>query len=155
MGRDAAVTEVRFYHLTRSSLEAALPKMLEKTLERGQRAVVLASSTERVEALNTYLWTYAERSFLPHGSANDGHDAAQPIWLGESDERPNAAQVLFLTDGAESQRLGEYDLCAVLFDGRDDTAVVLARDQWGTMKAAGHALTYWQQDDSGRWTRKN
>jgi len=148
------MTEVRFYHLTRSSLEAALPKMLEKTLERGQRAVVLASSPERVEALNTHLWTYAERSFLPHGTAEDGHDAAQPVWLGTEDTRRNAAEVLFLTDGAESQRLGEYDLCAVLFDGRDDTAVARARDQWGGLKDAGHALTYWQQDESGRWSQK-
>lgn len=148
------MTEVRFYHLTRSSLEAALPKMLEKTLERGQRAVVLASSPERVEALNTHLWTYAERSFLPHGAAVDGHDAAQPVWLGTEDTRRNAAEVLFLTDGAESQRLGEYDLCAVLFDGRDDTAVARARDQWGGLKDAGHALTYWQQDESGRWSQK-
>ena len=148
------MTEVRFYHLTRSSLEAALPKMLEKTLERGQRAVVLASSPERVEALNTHLWTYAERSFLPHGAAEDGHDAAQPVWLGTEDTRRNAAEVLFLTDGAESQRLGEYDLCAVLFDGRDDTAVARARDQWGGLKDAGHALTYWQQDESGRWSQK-
>jgi DNA polymerase-3 subunit chi len=148
------MTEVRFYHLTRSSLEGALPKMLERTLERGQRAVVLASSAERVEALNTHLWTYAERSFLPHGSAKDGHDSAQPVWLGEADERPNGAEVLFLTDGAESRRIGEYDLCAVLFDGRDDTAVALARDQWTVLKEAGHALTYWQQDEGGRWSQK-
>jgi len=149
------MTEVRFYHLTRSSLEAALPKMLEKTLERGQRAVVLASSAERVEALNTYLWTYAERSFLPHGSAKDGYEAAQPVWLGETDERPHAAEVLFLTDGAESRRIGEYELCAILFDGRDDTALAMARDQWGILKEAGHTLTYWQQDEGGRWSQKS
>ncbi len=40
--------EIRFYHMTRTTLEAALPQMLEKTLERGQRAVVRASSPERV-----------------------------------------------------------------------------------------------------------
>ena len=44
------MTDVRFYHLTSTSLEAALPQMLEKTLERGQRAVVIAGSEERVEA---------------------------------------------------------------------------------------------------------
>ena len=45
------MTEIRFYHLQRTALEAALPPMLEKTLERGQRAVVMAGSEERVEAL--------------------------------------------------------------------------------------------------------
>ena len=66
------MTEVRFYHLTRTTLEAALPQMLERTLARGQRAVVMAGSEERVEALNAHLWTYKERSFLPHGSVKDG-----------------------------------------------------------------------------------
>ncbi len=31
-------TEVNFYHLTRSSLEDALPRLLVKTLQAGERA---------------------------------------------------------------------------------------------------------------------
>jgi len=148
------VTEVRFYHLTRSSLENALPQMLEKTLERGQRAVVLAGSPERVEALTAYLWTYNDRGFLPHGSNKDGHAEDQPIWLGDSDERPNGAQVLFLTDGADSQKVADYELCAALFDGKDPDAVAAARDQWRGLKDAGHEVTYWQQDEAGKWEKK-
>ncbi len=49
--------EISFYHLTRTTLEAALPQMLEKTPERGQRAVVRAGSAERVEAPAHHLWT--------------------------------------------------------------------------------------------------
>ena len=148
------MTEVRFYHLTRTTLEQALPQMLEKTLERGQRAMVLAGSEERVEALNAWLWTYGDRTFLPHGSAQDGHAEHQPVWLTERDECPNGAQVLFLTDAAVSERLGDYTLCALLFDGNDADAVATARAQWATLKDAGHDLTYWQQDDQGRWAQK-
>ncbi len=147
--------EIRFYHMTRTTLETALPQMLEKTLERGQRAVVRAGSEERVEALTSWLWTYDDRSFLPHGSAKDGHGEHQPVWLTDKDERPNGAQVLFLTDGAASQRLGDYELCAVLFDGNDEAAVAAARAQWSGLKEAGHEITYWQQDDEGRWEKKD
>ena len=148
------MTEVRFYHLTRSTLESALPKMLEKTLERGQRAVVLAGSAERVEALAAYLWTYADRGFLPHGSAKDGHAEDQPIWLSDIDERPNDAEVLFLTDAAVSEKVSEYTLCAALFDGNDPDALAGARDQWRVLKEAGHEVTYWQQDEAGKWEKK-
>ncbi len=148
------MTEVRFYHLTRSTLESALPKMLEKTRERDQRAVVLAGSPERVEALTSHLWTYNDRGFLPHGSAKDGHAEDQPIWLSHRDERPNGAQVLFLTDGAASALVGDYELCAVLFDGKDPDAVTASRDQWRILKDAGHEVTYWQQDQSGKWDKK-
>ncbi len=153
--------EISFYHLTRTTLEAALPQMLEKTLERGQRAVVRAGSAERVEALNGWLWTYQDRGFLPHGSAKDGHAARQPIWLTENAERPNEAQVLFLTDGAElggaesGEEVAEFERCAVLFDGNDESALSKARAQWSGLKDAGHDLTYWQQNDEGRWEKKD
>ena len=148
------MTEVRFYHLTRSTLEGALPQMLARTLERGQRAVVLAGSEERVEALTAHLWSFADRSFLPHGSPRDGRGEDQPVWLSETDERPNGAQVLFLTDRARSERLGEYELCAVLFDGKDPDALAAARDQWRAYKDAGHEVTYWQEDETGKWEKK-
>jgi DNA polymerase III subunit chi len=148
------MTEVRFYHLTRSTLESALPKMLEKTRERDQNAVVLAGSPERVEVLASYLWTYNDRGFLPHGSAKDGRAEDQPIWLSDKDECPNGAQVLFLTDGAASEKIGAYDLCAVLFDGKDPDAVAASRDQWRVLKEAGHEVTYWQQEESGKWEKK-
>ncbi|MGH6948379.1 MAG: DNA polymerase III subunit chi [Kiloniellales bacterium] len=145
------MTEVRFYHLTRTPLEVALPQMLERTLERGQRAVVQAGSPERVEALNNLLWTYNDHSFLPHGSAADGFAAEQPIWLTAEDELPNRANVLFLTDGVRSSLVEKVDLCAVLFDGGNDAAVSDARAYWRTLQGASHALTYWQQDEAGRW----
>jgi DNA polymerase-3 subunit chi len=129
--------------------------MLEKTLERGQRAVVRAGSAERVEALNGWLWTYGDRKFLPHGSAKDGHAALQPVWLTEKEERPNDAQVLFLTDGAVSERPEDFERCAVLFDGNDEAAASAARNQWSNLKDAGHDLTYWQQTDEGRWQKKD
>jgi DNA polymerase-3 subunit chi len=173
--------DISFYHLTRTTLEAALPQMLEKTLERGQRAVVRAGSAERVEALNGWLWTYKDRGFLPHGSAKDGHAALQPIWLTEKDERPNEAQVLFLTDGAElggaelggaelggaelggaelggaesGAEVAAFERCAVLFDGNDESALSAARNQWSGLKEAGHDLTYWQQNDEGRWEKRD
>jgi len=149
-----AMTEIRFYHLQTSTLEAALPPMLEKTLERGQRAIVMAGSPERVEALTSYLWTYNDRGFLPHGSARDGFAERQPIWLTEKDENPNSAQVLFLTDGATSERVADFTLCVELFDGNDEKAVAAGRERWRAYKEAGHKLTYWQQSAAGRWEQK-
>jgi DNA polymerase-3 subunit chi len=147
------MTDVRFYHLTRSRLEAVLPVMLEKTLERKQRAVVMAGSQERVEALTGHLWTWQDRGFLPHGSEKDGFAEDQPVWLTARDENPNGAQVLFLTDGATSERLAAYDVCAILFDGADEAAVAAARESWRAYKAAGHEVTYWQQGEGG-WDKQ-
>ena len=149
------MTEVRFYHLTSGTLEGALPVMLERTLARGQRAMVQAGSDERVEALVNHLWTYSEASFLPHGSARDGRESEQPVWLtAEAGPAPNDAAVLFLTDGAQSARIADFALCAVLFDGNSDEALTASREHWRRLKEEGHELTYWQQDEDGRWEQK-
>jgi DNA polymerase-3 subunit chi len=148
------VTEIRFYHLQRKTLEDALPQILEKVLERGWRAVIMAASEERVEVLNQYLWTYRDHSFLPHGSARDGDAEHQPIWLTVEDENPSAGNVLILTDGAVSERVAEFPLVCELFDGNDPDAVLVARQRWKSYKAAGHDLTYWQQTERGGWEKK-
>lgn len=148
------MAEIRFYHLTRSPLERVLPLLLEKTLEAGERAVVMAETEERIEALNALLWTYSDRRFLPHGSAKDGFPERQPIWLTTRPENPNGAKYLFLTDGAESEGFASFDRCFLLFDGRDDTAVGAARQQWKALRDSGMEISYWQQDDSGRWQNK-
>lgn len=152
---DGVMTEIRFYHLTRRPLEAVLPVMLERTVNRdGRRAVVMATSSERVEALNAHLWTYDDRGFLPHGSRTDGHADRQPVWLTDSDEIPNGAEVLFLTDGAVSTHVDAVTLVCELFDGNDPAATEAARARWKSYKDAGHALTYWQQTERGGWEQK-
>jgi DNA polymerase-3 subunit chi len=148
------MTEVGFYHLTRTPLERALPKLLERVLAGGMRAVVVAGSAERVEALNAALWTYEQLSFLPHGSAKDGLAEDQPIWLTTEDENPNGASVLVLTDGVGSAQVGQFARCLDMFDGRDVDAVAAARERWKAMKAGGHTLAYWQQNEAGSWEKK-
>ncbi|QNT69288.1 DNA polymerase III subunit chi [Defluviicoccus vanus] len=148
------MTDVAFYHLQRSPLEKVLPKLLEKTLAAGRRALVRTGSAERAEALATTLWTYDPGGWLPHGTAEDGNPADQPIWLTDSDENANGAAFLFLTDGASSDQLAQFERGFDLFDGNDPAAVAAARERWKVWKAAGHVLTYWQQSETGAWERK-
>ena len=148
------MTDIGFYHLTRTPLERALPRLLEKVVETGARAVVIASSSDRVEALNSMLWTYDQGSFLPHGSARDGDAGDQPIWLTTEDENPNGATVLVLADGAQSAAVGTYVRCLEMFDGNDPSAVTAARERWRGYATAGHGLTYWQQNARGGWEKK-
>lgn len=148
------VTDIAFYHLSRHPLEKALPRLLEKTLEVGKRAVVIAGSDDRVEMLNGLLWTYDPDSWLPHGNAKDGEAADQPVWLTTKDENPNGAQFLFLADGATSASLASFERCFDLFDGNDEAQLAAARERWKVYKDAGHALAYWQQTESG-WKKKD
>ena len=148
------MTEIGFYHLQRSPLERALPRLLETIVERGHRTVLIAGSGERVAALDTMLWTYDPGAWLPHGAAGAGNAEHQPIYLTAREENPNAADVLVMVDGVAPAFIGDFARAVDMFDGRDETAVQAARTRWRDFREAGYRLTYWQQRDGGGWERK-
>ena len=148
------MTELLFYQLQRQPLESALPGLLERSLERGWRVVVQAASEERVEALDARLWTYREDSFLPHGTARDRDAPDHPIVLTAGDDNVNGARVRFLVDGAPlPAAVQDYDRLVLMFDGNDEIALADARTRWHQAKELGLDVTYWQQDENGRWER--
>lgn len=149
------MADLRFYHLERTSLEAALPRLLERCLARGQRAVVVTATPERLEALDTHLWAYDPAGFIPHGTAADGFSADQPVWLTAAIENPNRAEVLFLCDGAGEDSLdaSAFAIVALLFDGNDPALLTHARRCWKMWRDRGHTLTYWQEGETG-WQQK-
>lgn len=148
------MTEVRFYHLTRRMPEQALPDLLLKALAAGKRVVLRTANQGECDRLNAHLWTYDEHSFLPHGAAADGHKEHQPVYLTTKAENPNGASVLMLTAPIPPDDLAGYDLVCLVFDGRSDAATAAAREFWAALKAAGHMLAYWQQNDTGSWEKK-
>ena len=147
------MSEIGFYHLTRSTLEQALPQLLGRTLAAGERAVVVCRDPARLAALDQALWECAEPNWLPHGTEADGDAELQPIWLAGDDAAPNGAGFLFLVDGASSERLDVFARVFDLFDGNDAAAVQEARVRWAAAKAGGHALSYWQQGPRG-WAKQ-
>jgi DNA polymerase-3 subunit chi len=149
------VTEILFYHLQRQPLEGVLPTLLERSLERGWRALVRALTDERLAALDDHLWTYSDESFLPHATDREPDAAEQPVVLTLAGHNPNGATVLFLVEGAPvPDDAAAYARVVLLFDGNDEEALTAAREHWKAVKAGGHDATYWQQDERGRWQRK-
>ncbi len=148
------MTEVLFSHLTESTLEDALPALLERSLDRGWRAVVQTGSEERRDSLDAHLWTWRDDSFLAHGTEHDQHAAHQPVLLTTGTANPNGAQIRFIVDGAEPPPLSAYERAVFMFDGHDSFQLEQARAHWKVMKAEGHAVTYWQQTPEKRWERK-
>ncbi len=149
------MTQFLFYHLKGQTPEQVLPALLQKSLERGWRVVVQASSEERIEALDAHLWTWRDDAFLPHGTWRDSAAAEQPILLTVNEDNPSGAVVRFLIEGASvPSNSSAYERVVLLFDGNDPDAVETARARWSEAKSAGFEVTYWQADENGRWRRQ-
>jgi DNA polymerase-3 subunit chi len=148
------MTEVLFYHLTESKLEDALPALLEKSVERGWKVVVQTGLEGRRDFLDDHLWTFRDDSFLAHGTDAAPMAEDQPVLLTATQDNPNAASVRFVVDCAEPPAVESYDRIVFMFDGYDQMQLENARAQWKRLKGEGHALTYWQQSEEGRWVKK-
>ena len=113
------MADILFYHLTESTLEDALPGLLERSVDRGWRAVVQTGTEERRDALDQHLWTFRDDSFLAHATDREAFPAEQPILLTTGKENPNQAKIRFLVDGAMPPELAGYERAVFMFDGHD------------------------------------
>ncbi len=146
--------EVGFYHLTRSRLDEALPQLLEKALERGLRAVLVARDGELLRHLDETLWTFRPDSFLAHGTAATGFAERQPIFLARELANPNGASLLVVVDGLMPPADAAFARVVDLFDGADEASLAAARDRWRAWRERGTAtLVYWQQRAEGGWAK--
>ena len=147
---------VDFYHLQKQILDDVLPKLLEKAYSTGKNIKVKVGTEQRVDFLNSLLWTYNEESFLPHGSKKDANAELQPIWLSDDEQNPNRAEFLFLVDGATETPdvLETFERVFNIFDGNSNEALNKAREFWKQLKSANAELHYWQQSNDGRWSEK-
>ena len=143
------MAEYWFYHLEASPVEAVLPNLLEKTLQRGWRALVKLPK-EAVAEMDDHLWTYKDQSFLPHGRDDEPMTAYQPVVLSSEAKSADGFQAVFLLEGEEVADMSAAERCLVMINGRSDDAVARARTQWKLLKDAGENISYWQQVRGGR-----
>lgn len=162
------MADIAFYHLVASTQDDALPILLNKTLAAGKKAVVMCNP-KGMQNLSSVVWSYGETlserggggdgegSWLAHGLAGkDDDDAALcPIWFsGDTGQNLNNAEYGFFLDGHDPASAQTFERVFILFNGLDDSAVTVARDQWRALKEQGHELSYWAQDDGGAWQKK-
>jgi DNA polymerase-3 subunit chi len=94
------VPQVDFYILRGTASAARLKfacRLIEKAYVDGARVLVRTADAQELDALDTLLWTFSERAFVPHDRLDGDHPAAPVL----------------LTSSELSADLGGY---AVLFD---------------------------------------
>lgn len=146
--------ELLFYHLQVAPIERVLPDLLFKSLEKGWRAVIETCSVQEAEAIDAMLWTFADDSFLPHGKSGEPFSQDQKILVTADNENLNQAEIRFFVDAGDVTAHSGYQRLVYIFNGHDEKAVTRARGQWQAGQDAEMTMTYWQQNEAGRWEQK-
>jgi len=150
--KNSQVTEVSFYHLTKTPFEKALPNLLEKIISSGSRAVITLDNKDNLLNINNFLWSFSTNRVVPHGIKEDGFEKDQPVYLTVEDENPNSADVIVLADGKETDFIKKFSKCVDIFDGNNPETLENARKRWKKLsKSPDFTLTYWKQSEKGGW----
>ena len=147
--------QIDFYQIGEAGLELVLLMLLKKTLATKEKALVLCPMPA-ASAIDAALWTHDPESWIPHG-LNDAKGADYcDVWV-SSDMMVNQinAEFLFLLHGSAPPQFTEFKRCFCLFEGKSDTQLQQARDQWKEwQKIANTTLGYYTQNATGGWDKK-
>ena len=142
---------VDFYQLGEATASSVIAALGGKLVADGQRLLVVAADEALLARLDRLLWDEGATSFVPHGLAGTGDDAAQPILLSQGTDAPNLARNLLIADGEWREAALGYDRAFYLFDAASLEAARLA---WKLLAGReGVERHYWAFAD-GRWVEK-
>ena len=154
--------EASFYHLTRQTLPVAASRLVGLARLRGLKLGLVCDSTEMMQSLSNALWSHRQDyCFLAHAHGGSGlgetQARRQKIWLTTAADLPNQPEILLVCEAREWQDLSLGGVQRVLdvFDGKDEVALAAARTRFRQARAAGIAVTYYAQKDSGGWFQPN
>jgi DNA polymerase-3 subunit chi len=116
---------VDFYVLKSSTVKQRFTfacRLTEKAYLRDLHVVLLCDAAADVEALDQLLWTFSERSFVPHdrGPAEPSAAAAAPVQLTPDLDGIDGADLLVNLSGRLPARLERFQRIAEVIDADDE-----------------------------------
>lgn len=136
--------QVDFYQLSRDPVDQVLPAIAARILDMGERLLVVAGDTGRLERISAGLWGGAPESFLAHGRSGEGRPDVQPILLADAVVAANGARHIALADGIWREEALGFDRAFYFFDA--DT-IDGARTSWRALaKRDGVTSRFWRQE---------
>jgi DNA polymerase IIIc chi subunit len=99
------VADVILHRLSGSKKALDACRLIEGLYLAGKRVVVYCADGGRASILDSYLWTFAQQSFVPHAIWNGESDVEEPVVLVTgAPVNPNAATVLVVADRLDDPR---------------------------------------------------
>jgi DNA polymerase-3 subunit chi len=115
------VSRVDFYVLSEDAPDARLRcacRLAEQAVEQGQRVYLRTASASEAQRLDELLWTFNDRSFLPHEifSGSPASHARVLILLGDAAPPASHRQLVVNLTDAVPVELADYERVAEIVD---------------------------------------
>lgn len=144
---------VNFYELSSGSISRITCQLLEKAYSKNYKTLVVTKDVETEAIIDKELWTFSQKSFIPHGSNLDDKAEEQPIYITSTHTNKNNADTLFLV-GSTDYIFESYERIYVIFEASDITTSSSAKICYQKLNNPNNTLAYYTQDLKGAWQTK-
>lgn len=151
------MTQIIFYSTAPLQVEKTLFTLLEKSLEKGNKSLLLFKDKEKCLSINEQLWTYKQNSFLPHISEDDQiYDNIDiPVYLSTKNENPFKAELLFSIDGFLPDNIDHFERVIIIIDVNDELLNEKYKNYYLDINKNFEDIVFYKSDDNGKWIEKN
>jgi DNA polymerase-3 subunit chi len=151
------VTQIIFYSTAPLQVEKTLFALLEKSLEKGNKSLLLFKDKEKCLSINEQLWTYKQNSFLPHISEDDQiyDNIDVPVYLSTKNENPFKAELLFSIDGFLPDNIEHFERVIIIIDVNDELLNEKYKNYYLDINKNFEDIVFYKSDDNGKWIEKN
>ena len=146
---------IGFYQLNDASVNDAVLTLVKKACAVGKKMLIFCPNPAAA-AIDNALWSLDQNSWLPHGlDAAPGAELAS-VWVcSDVTSNPIDARYVMLLHGAEPDNWACFERGFVVFDGKSDAQLQLARSQWHKWKSRAETeLAYFVQTAGCGWEKK-
>ena len=147
--------EIRFYHLTKSRIDDALPALLQKVIDMGIKSDVIISGD--VNEFSTNLWESGSgNSFIANDTGDDiTTQTPVAIYSNVGLNTESLRKTRFFVDEISTELMAGADLNCFMFNGNDERILTNARALWKDLADKDEfKLVYYHQNDNGVWETK-
>ena len=151
------MTQIVFYSTAPLQVEKTLFALLEKSLENGNKSLLLFKDKEKCLSINEQLWTYKQNSFLPHISEDDQiyDNIDVPVYLSTKNENPFKAELLFSIDGFLPDNIDHFERVIIIIDVNDELLNEKYKNYYLDINKNFEDIVFYKSDDNGKWIEKN
>ena len=151
------MTQIIFYSTAPLQVEKTLFALLEKSLEKGNKSLLLFKDKEKCLSINEQLWTYKQNSFLPHISEDDQiyDNIDVPVYLSTKNENPFKAELLFSIDGFLPDNIDHFERVIIIIDVNDELLNEKYKNYYLDINKNFEDIVFSKSDDNGKWIEKN
>ena len=151
------MTQIIFYSTAPLQVEKTLFALLEKSLEKGNKSLLLFKDKEKCLSINEQLWTYKQNSFLPHISEDDQiyDNIDVPVYLSTKNENPFKAELLFSIDGFLPDNIDHFERVIIIIDVNDELLNEKYKNYYLDINKNFEDIVFYKSDDDGKWIEEN